>query len=48
MMSTLSIVIPISIAINRDLEVFKIDITAVYLDTPINHDVKHKWLMLVN
>ena len=35
-----------SIAINRDLEIFKIDITAAYLNTPMNDDVKHKWLML--
>ena len=25
---------------------FKIDITAAYLNTPMNDDVKHKWLML--
>ena len=25
---------------------FKIDITAAYLSTPMNDDVKHKWLML--
>ena len=24
----------------------KIDITAAYLNTPMNDDVKHKWLML--
>ena len=43
---TESIFIIISIAIYRDLEVFKIDITAAYLNTPMNDDVKHKWLML--
>ena len=26
----------------------KIDITAAYLNTPMNDDVKHKWLMLDN
>ena len=30
----------------RDLEVFEIDITAAYLNTPMNDDVIHKWLML--
>ena len=43
---TESIVIIFSIAINRDLEVFKIDTTAAYLNTPLNDDVKCKWLML--
>ena len=27
-------------------EIFKIDITAAYLNTPMNDNVKHKWLML--
>ena len=26
--------------------VFEIDITAAYLNTPMNDDVKHKWLIL--
>ena len=43
---TESIFILISIAIHRDLEIFKIDITAAYLNAPMNEDVKHKWLML--
>ena len=43
---TESIFILISIAVYRDLEIFKIDITAAYLNTPMNDDVKHKWLML--
>ena len=43
---TESIFIIISIAIYHDLEVFKIDITAAYLNTPMNDNVKHKWLML--
>ena len=43
---TESILILISIAIYHDLEVYKIDITAAYLNTPMNDDVKHKWLML--
>ena len=43
---TESIFILISIAIYHDLELFKIDITAAYLNTPMNDDVKHKWLML--
>ena len=41
-----SIFILISIAVYRDLDIFKIDITAAYLNTPMNDDVKHKWLML--
>ena len=36
----------ISIAIQRDVEIFKIDITVAYLNTPMNDNVKHKWLML--
>ena len=36
----------ILIAIYHDLELFKIDITAAYLNTPMNDDVKHKWLVL--
>ena len=43
---TESIYILISIAIYHALELFKIDITAAYLNTPMNDDVKHKWLML--
>ena len=27
------------------VQVFKIDITAAYLNTPMNDNVKHKWLM---
>ena len=41
-----SIFILISIAAYRDYEIFKIDITSAYLNTPMNDDVKHKWLML--
>ena len=41
-----SIFILISIAVFYDLEVFKIDITSAFLNTPMNEDVKHKWLML--
>ena len=41
-----SIFILISIAAYYDLEVFKIDITSAFLNTPMNEDVKHKWLML--
>ena len=41
-----SIFILISIAVYRELDIFKIDITAAYLNTPMNDDVKHKWLML--
>ena len=41
-----SIFILISFAVHYDLEVFKIDITAAYLNTPMNDNVKHKWLML--
>ena len=43
---TESIFIIISIAIYHDLEVSKIDITAAYLNTAMNDDVKHKWPML--
>ena len=28
------------------MDIFKIDITAAYLNTPMHDDVKHKWLML--
>ena len=41
-----SIFILISVAVYHELEIFKIDITAAYLNTPMNEDVKHKWLML--
>ena len=41
-----SIFILVSIAVYYDLEIYKIDITAAYLNTPMNDDVKHKWLML--
>lgn len=41
-----SIFILISIAAHRDYEIFKIDITSAYLNTPMNDNVKHKWLML--
>ena len=41
-----SIFILTSIAVFHDLEVFKIDITSAFLNTPMNEDVKHKWLML--
>ena len=41
-----SIFILTSIAAYRDLEIFKIDVTSAYLNTPMNDDVKHKWLML--
>ena len=43
---TESIFILISIAIQRDVEIFKIDITVAYLNTPMNDNVNHKWLML--
>ena len=41
-----SIFIIISIAILHDLEIFKIDITSAFLNTPMNDDVDHKWLLL--
>ena len=41
-----SILIIISIAILHDLEIFKIDITSAFLNTPMNDDVDHKWLLL--
>ena len=41
-----SIFIIISIAILKGLEVFKIDITSAYLNTPMNDDVIHKWLLI--
>ena len=31
---------------SKGLEVFKIDITSAYLNTPMNDDVTHKWLLL--
>ena len=41
-----SIFILISVAVYHELEIFKIDITTAYLNTPMNEDVKHKWLTL--
>ena len=41
-----SILIVVSIAIFYDLEIFKIDITSAYHNTPMNDDVEHKWLLL--
>ena len=41
-----SIFIIISIALLHDLEIFKIDITSAFLNTPMNDDVDHKWLLL--
>ena len=41
-----SIFIIISIAFLKGLEVYKIDITSAYLNTPMNDDVTHKWLLL--
>ena len=38
-----SIFILTSIAAYRDLEIFKIDVTSAYLNTPMNDDVRHKW-----
>ena len=32
----------VSIAVYHDLEIYKIDITAAYLNTPMNDDVKQK------
>ena len=36
----------ISIAAFNDLEIMKVDATAAYLNTPMNDNVTHKWLML--
>ena len=41
-----SIFILISIAAFYDLEIMKVDITAAYLNTPMNDNITHKWLML--
>ena len=41
-----SIFVLISIAVLHNYEIFKIDITSAYLNTPMNDNVKHKWLML--
>ena len=41
-----SIFIVVSIAIFHDLEIFKIDITSAYLNTPMNDEVENKWLLL--
>ena len=43
---TESVFILISIAAYHDLVIMKVDITAAYLNTPMNDDIKHKWLML--
>jgi hypothetical protein len=32
----------LSIAINQDLEVFKVDIGSEFMKTPMSDDVKHK------
>ena len=45
---TESIFIVISIGNYHDSEVFKIDITAAFLNTPMNDDVKHKWLIMLD
>ena len=34
-----------SFAIFHDLKIFKIDIISAYLNTPLNDDVEHKWLL---
>ena len=31
---------------SSDLEIMKVDVTAAYLNTPMNDNVTHKWLML--
>ena len=36
----------ISIAILHDLEIFKIEISSAFLNTPVNDDVDHRWLLL--
>ena len=41
-----SIFVLISIAVLHNYEIFKIDITSAYLNTSMNDNVKHKWLML--
>ena len=37
-----SIFIMVSVAAYQDLEIYKIDITAAYLNMPMNDNVKHK------
>ena len=32
--------------LHNDLEIMKVDIISAYLNTPMNDDVKHKWLTL--
>ena len=41
-----SVFIIISIAILHNLEIFKVDVTSAFMNTPMNDNVKHKWLML--
>lgn len=41
-----SIMILLCIAANRDLEVFKVDISSAYMNTPVPADVKHRWVRL--
>ena len=36
----------ISIAIHKDLEIMKVNVTSAYVNTPMNDGIKHKWLML--
>ena len=41
-----SMFILISVTVYHEFKIFKIDITAAYLNTSMYEDVKHKWLML--
>jgi hypothetical protein len=41
-----SILIVLSIAGYLELEVFKVDISSAYMNTPIPEDVKHRWVRL--
>ena len=41
-----SLLIIICIAVVKNLEVFKVDITAAYMNTVMPADVKHRWILL--
>jgi hypothetical protein len=41
-----TLLILLSVAINEDLVIFKVDVGSAFMRTPMPYDVKHKWLKL--
>ena len=41
-----SILLILSIAAQLDLDIFKVDVSAAYMNTPMNDEVKHRWVHL--